>query len=129
MLEGHMTKPMKCNFKYLNKCTNENKRFDEQTNKIKYSSFDSTCTKNIFMHIEDLIAIYKDELHKQDWASTLQRNTFFLSINTPVALAFNNNGIRVISWCRVFLTVLLIEATTRIEGAHSDISTIFCGTL
>lgn len=28
------------------------------------------------MHIEDLIAIYKDELHKQDWASTLQRNTF-----------------------------------------------------
>ena len=50
-----------------------------------------------------------------------------LSINTPVALAFNND-IRVISWCRVFLTVLLIEATTRIEGAHSDVSTIFCGT-
>lgn len=51
-----------------------------------------------------------------------------LSINTPVALAFNNNDIRVISWCRVFLTVLLIEATTRIEGAHSDVSTIFWGT-
>lgn len=76
-----MTKPMKCNFKYLNKCTNENKRFDEQTNKIKYSYSESTCTENIFMQIDDLIVIYKDEWHKPDWASTLQRNTFFVNIS------------------------------------------------
>ena len=56
-----MTKPMKCNFKYLNKCTNEKKRFDEQTNKIKYSYSESTCTKNMFMQIDHLIVIYKDE--------------------------------------------------------------------
>ena len=33
------------------------------------------------MQIDDLIVIYKDEWHKPDWASTLQRNTFFVNIS------------------------------------------------